>query len=190
MLPRGARRSLASRTAAALAAATLAATTILAPATAARAASDEYEVKAAFLLNFAKYVEWPESTFIDDRPFLYCLWQHDPFGPTWSTVVAERTIAGRAVERRFVFDPAAARDCHVLFVPAGTGAIRTIAAALAGAATLLVGEAEDFVDEGGAIRLFLTDRRIRFEVNVAVARERGLEISSQLLRLATRVVRR
>ena len=146
----------------------------------------EYAVKAAFLYNFAKFVEWPVQAFPSpDAPFSMCVLGPDPFGGALDAAVANERIQGRPlIVRRFdVWD--ASSQCHILFV---SSALQTQFAALLGAGTfrrtLTVGDGEAFLQAGGHISFFLEENRVRFAINADSVARSDLQISSKLMRVA------
>lgn len=147
----------------------------------------EYDVKAAFILNFVRYIEWPPPE--RQPPLHICVLQHNPFGDRLTAVVAGEEWHGGAMQVRVVPDVGRGTDCHLLYVPAAAMP-RFVAgsALLAGRPVLTVGEHERFLDEGGIMRLFVDDNRVRFSVNQQSADRAGLQISSRLLRLARSVI--
>lgn len=152
----------------------------------ARGDYEEYRVKAAFLLNFARMVEWPPAA----RP--------KPSEPLVLGVYGDRRVRDRIAEelegKRVDEHPVEVRalpsrqemtGCHIVFVAQGDDdAASAWARATADAPVLTVGETEEFARGGGVIRLFLEDGKLRFEINPRAAERRGLKISSRLLRLA------
>lgn len=143
----------------------------------------EYQVKAAFLLNFGKFVEWPSG---DASDLLICVLGDDPFGETLDDTVAGRTVGRRTVATRRIGAVAQAKSCSILFVSRSeSGSVDGILSALRGSPILLVGELDRFATRGGMINFVEVDQKIRFEINEAAAKKAGLKISSQLLRLAT-----
>jgi hypothetical protein len=150
----------------------------------------EYQVKAAYLYNFAKFVEWPATSADAGKPFLLGVLGHDPFGPALDETVEGKTVHGRAVAVRRISSAAEARTCDELFIGAGEiKRLPEILQALQGRSVLIVGESRDFVLSGGMIGLVKEDDKVRFEVNTAAAERARLRVSSQLLRLARRVAK-
>jgi YfiR/HmsC-like len=148
----------------------------------------EYQVKAAYLYNFAKFVDWPATSADAGKPFVIGVLGRDPFGRVLDETVEGKTVRGRAVAVRRVASPAEARECDEIFI----GEIRhlpEILQALRGRSVLIVGETVDFVLEGGMIGLVKEDNKVRFEVNTTAAEKARLRVSSQLLRLARRVAK-
>lgn len=150
----------------------------------------EYNVKAAFVFNFAQYVEWPPESFpTGDRSMVFCTYGSDPFEGSLARIVERGAGGDRPVSFRIVYSPATARACHLLFLPRDRAAeTNTLAHSLRGSHTLLIGESADFLESGGVIRLFIEKRKVRFEINVDAAREQQLRVSSQLLKLARRLI--
>jgi hypothetical protein len=152
----------------------------------AQAPTIEYDVKAAFLLNFSRFVEWPGGR--RGQPFRLCALEPDPFGPRLEAAAAGETWEGRPIEiRRLTTVPDA--ECHLLYVPApATARFLTSQKTLSGQPVLVVGESADFLSNGGMIRLFVESNRVRFSVNQKACEAVGLRVSSRLLRLAREVV--
>jgi hypothetical protein len=159
-----------------------------APAAEAPAARAEYEVKAAFLYNFAKFVRWPGD--LSEAPrFVLAVLGDDPFGPVLDRTFAGKTILGRPVEVRRVASVADAVHAHLVFVSGSEQArLPRVLAGLADAPVLTVGDDADFADRGGMIAFRLRDDVIRFDVNLQRVERARLKMSSQLLRLAQRVI--
>jgi hypothetical protein len=153
------------------------------------AGATEYKVKAAFLYNFTRFVEWPPDTLGDaDEPFVIAVLGQDPFGPVLDETMAGKTVAGHRIEvRRFtrVDDVGAAQ---LVFVSASERASAPeILKALERPGLLTVGDTDGFAAHGGAINFTVRARRVRFQINPARAEQAGLKVSSQLLKLATLV---
>jgi len=150
----------------------------------------EYEVKAAFLFNFAKFVEWPADAFDDPKsPIVVGILGDDPFGS-----IIEKTVAGKTVrEKEFVIKRSRRIEdverCHILFVSSSEEArLREILDKVKNSNVLTVGDTEGFAGRGGIINLTKEQNKVRFEINVDAAKRAGLKISSKLLKLA-KVVR-
>ena len=146
----------------------------------------EYQVKAAFLYNFAKFVEWPSPAFPGpSTPFRICVLGHDPFGDALTNIVQGKSISGRPIVA-IVLPPAAEiRPCHVLFISHTDSAILKAALdRMRGLPVLTVGESADFLALGGMINFVLQEDRVRFEINLAAAEHHHLKLSSKLLAVA------
>lgn len=141
----------------------------------------EYRVKAAYLFNFTKFVDWPSGVFSGSEPLTLCVAETNPFGPVLSATLAGETGAGRPLVSRVVRDGSA--PCHVLFIPrgvvAGVHLRRTATQPI-----LTVGESRDFLQQGGMINFVLEEGRVRFEINRDAAVRNRLMISARLLQLA------
>jgi hypothetical protein len=147
---------------------------------------DEYQVKAAFLYNFAKFVHWPERAFASPTdPIQICVFGHNPFGSSLEQTVGGKEFAGRNFLVRSIADPQEACKCHIVFISAAEKR-RTAAliAAARGASVLTVGESPGFAAQGGVVNFVLENGAVHFEVNLEAARQKDLEISSKLLGLA------
>ena|SRR5439155_11603338 len=145
----------------------------------------EFDVKAAFLYNFAKFTEWPARAFPrPDSPFIFCL-VGDPFSGAMEKAVQRETFNGRPVVVRRVGRGDDLLGCHVLYVSEPESARASeIVEMIANAPVLTVGETEDFINSGGMIRFTENGNRIRFEINPDAAQKASLHLSSKLLRLA------
>jgi len=146
----------------------------------------EYEIKAAFLYNFAKFVDWPAAAFSDSlAPFVIGIVGTDPFGPQIDHALAGKTVHGRRLAVRRYAQAALSGGCQLLFFgEADSTALRRGLQSVAGSTVLTVGEADAFLDLGGAIRFVLESNKVRFEIDVSAAETARLKISSKLLRLA------
>jgi hypothetical protein len=145
----------------------------------------EYQVKAAFLYNFARFVEWPSDPNGRGGPIEICVFGLDPFGPALDQALSGKTVNGRSLTARRVSDLQQLRRCQVLFVSSSEqGRLEEIFKAVANASVLTVGESRDFASLGGIINLVLEQNKVRFEVNLSAARQANLKLSSQLLGLA------
>ena len=148
--------------------------------------AEEYPVKAAFLFNFAKFVEWPAGAFKGpEDPIAICVLGQDPFGSALEDVVRNKTVANRAFVVRDVANAQQAGKCHIVFVSASERKrCRSFLGELKGRSILTVGEAEDFIENGGIINFKLKDARVRIEIDADAAERAKLRISSKLLSLA------
>lgn len=147
------------------------------------AVSKEYQLKAAFVYNFAKFVEWPAQGA--DSPLVIGVFRANPFGDGLENVVKGRKIKGRLIVVKMVHSAAAARQTQILFVGATQDSrLAELREALRGAAVLTVGESEAFSKQGGMITFRLHGDSLRFTINNDPARQAGLKISAQLQKLA------
>jgi hypothetical protein len=143
----------------------------------------EYEIKAAFLVNFSQFVEWPADV-LDGAggPIVIGVAGGDPFGATLDAVAAGRQVDGRPIVVRRVTTADDAAHCHVLFIGAATDA--ELLSKVAGRSILTVGEAAGFMHRGGIIELFVQDQKVRFAINLEAATAARLKVSSRLAQLA------
>jgi hypothetical protein len=150
----------------------------------------EYQVKAAFLFNFAKFVEWPTEVFPGaDAPLQICLLGQDPFGHEFEEVIADKTVNGHRIEVIHPSGVPQAKSCHIIFVASSEKRfVRQILRGLRGASVLTVGETAGFAGMGGIINFVLDDGRVRFEVNVKAAERAHLKVSARLLTVAKVIV--
>jgi hypothetical protein len=147
---------------------------------------DEYQVKAAFLYNFAKFVEWPDSAFKSGKdPMHICVLGQDPFGSALEEAVSGKTLLGRSFVVADISDPGRAAECQLLFVGSSERKrLRSIFKAIQTGGVLTVGDTDDFAAQGGMVNLKLEGRRIRLEINLEAAGKAKLRISSKVLNLA------
>jgi hypothetical protein len=147
---------------------------------------DEPEVKAVFLFNFAQFVGWPESAFVDQTSaFVIGILGNDPFGPIIDDVVKGEVVNGRGLIVQRFRSVEELTPCHILFISGvDPDQFNRVFATLRGQPVLTVGDAEGFATGGGAIRFMTAQKRIRLRVNVAAVKAANLTISSRLLRSA------
>ena len=144
----------------------------------------EYQVKAAFLFNFAKFVEWPGPDPAND-PINLCVVGDDPFGSLLDQMVKGKLANGRAMEIRRISPGVKFERCQIAFIAASERKrLPALLESLGHAGVLTVGETDDFARGGGIISFFLDNNHVRLEVNVDAADRAGLKISSKLLSLA------
>jgi hypothetical protein len=145
-------------------------------------------LKAAFALNFAKFTEWPAERLADQSGKLaLCVTGERTAARDAYAALAGKSVQGRTVEVRWVGTRAEALGCWVLVVTERDRAVGDWLRAVKDQPILTVGDAEQFVESGGMLGLFLADNRMRFDANLDVARGANLRLSSQLLKLARSV---
>ncbi|MGA3067335.1 MAG: YfiR family protein [Tepidisphaeraceae bacterium] len=146
----------------------------------------EYQVKAAFIYNFAQFIQWPDKAFSDSSsPFVVGVIGQDPFGENLEDAMRDKTIAGRPVEVRHMDSPDQIPSCHLLFIPASEDdQLDDIFKWVADRPILTIGETPKFLDAGGTIQFLIEDGKIRFAINPDSAARAGLRISSKLMSLA------
>ncbi|MBI3698472.1 MAG: YfiR family protein [Acidobacteria bacterium] len=150
----------------------------------------EYQVKAAYLYNFAKFVEWPADKLGDDAgPILVGVFGKDPFGSLLDSTLKEKTVRGHRLEVRRVSGPVELKQCHIVFISEPERRrLAEILESLGKANVLTVSEKRQFADDGGMINFVTEENKVHLEINLHAAERAGIRISSQLLKLA-RVVR-
>lgn len=155
----------------------------------ARATRDEYEVKAAFLINFARLVEWPDSARpAEQEPLVISVLGGDATLVPIHRGIGETRVGSHSVSVRRISGPTEVPGSHIVFVGREDGGnLEALFLAATEHSVLAVGEAEGFAKRGGAINFFTEESKLRFEINLEAARRAGLEISARLLRLAVLV---
>lgn len=150
------------------------------------ASPTEYQLKAAFLFNFVKYVDWPAESFAGpEAPFVIGVLGENPFGRELENTLRNKTIGGRPLVQKLVATVEDAKGCHVLFISTSESKrFREIFTRLQSTSTLTVGETEKFLDAGGMINFVIEGKKLRFQINAEAAKNAGLRISSKLLSLA------
>ena len=148
--------------------------------------SREFQIKAAFLYNFTKFIEWPAETFPDGEvPITICTLGESPVGVALQ-YVKDKSVKGRALITKRLQSVRELHPCHLLFVSSTEKErLSEILEVLKDSSVLTVGEIEGFTQSGGIINFAIRKNRIRFEINADAAMQAGLKISSKLLKLAT-----
>jgi hypothetical protein len=158
---------------------------VSAPAVAERPESSEAAVKAAFLYNFTKFVEWPGSAFPQpSTAFVVCAFADGAFRKELENILQSEQVRGRpiAIAPASLEDP---RGCHIAYFAQGDAARQgRILDGLKRSPVLTVGEGRRFLEQGGLIAFMLENDRVRFAINRRAADSAGLSISSKLLRVA------
>jgi hypothetical protein len=172
------------------------------------APSREYQIKAAFLYNFIKFVDWPKNKMPEpNEPIILGIIGKDPFGNTFE-LVKDKQIKGRKLlvkrfksivglkrrgesgKRELYWRMEALKKCHLLFVCSSEKeAFKDIVNALKNQPILTVGDSKDFFKADGIINFVMEKKKLRFEINMTCAKKAELKIRSQLLRLAKRVIK-
>ena len=147
----------------------------------------EYEVKAAFLLNFTKFVGWPADAFEDeDAPISICILGADPFGRTLDQMLEGEIVNDRKLAVRRISEAPRPGTCQVLFVSQADSDLYKILKQT-GPGVLTVGEGSAFMEAGGMIGFVMENHRVRFDINRTAASALRLQLSSQLLNVARSV---
>lgn len=146
----------------------------------------EYQVKAAFLFNFTKFVEWPDGSFEDPQaPIVVGIIGDDPFGDDLGRIIAGQKVQGRSLVIRRERWGDDLRRCHVLFVSASEHEHSSrILGSVQSASVLTVSDMEGFAKAGGMIEFVTEENRVRFIVNLDSANQSKLRVSAKLLALA------
>ena len=146
----------------------------------------EYQVKAAYLFNFLKFVEWPSDAFADPlAPFVIGVVGEDPFGNALPQVILGKTVQGRDLVVHVYRSGDDCRGAQILFISASEKRkLPAIMASLHGASALTVSDVPGFLNAGGIIQFLNENGRIRFAINVDAATRARLKMSSKLLSLA------
>jgi hypothetical protein len=156
----------------------------------AQSAPTEYQVKAAYLYSFAKFVEWPPGIMSSESSFNICVLGHDPFDPAFGTTIAGESIKGKNVAVKKISRAQEATGCQILFISSSEEArLKEILAVLVSTSVLTVSDMPYFTRRGGMIQFVTEAKRVRFEVNLTSAERTGLTLSSQLLKVAIGVRR-
>jgi len=147
-------------------------------------AEQEYLIKAAFLYNFAKFVEWPSAVFVDKTvPLGICVIGQDRFGNALGTL-KNKTVEGRTIVARKGVKAEDIDRCHILFISTSEREnLPQILKAIRGAPVLTVGDTDGFARSGVMINLVPIGSRIGFEINLSAVGATPLKISSKLLKL-------
>ena len=149
----------------------------------------ENDIKATFLYNFTKFIEWPSPPPQSSEPFRLCVLADSEFTRAVDRIIAGESVEGRPLERMEPQSPDDARRCAILYVARGHGERGApLVAAVRQLPVLTVGDSPRFVENGGAIEFVLENNRVRFDVSPAAAQRSGLQVSSKLLRVARQVV--
>jgi hypothetical protein len=145
-----------------------------------------YEVKTAFLFNFAKFIDWPPNSFAGPQsPFTICVLGQNPFGNILDDTLQGKKIGDRPLAVRQLRDKTEARQCQVVFISSSESArLAEIIGSLSGANVLLVGEMNGFAALGGTIEFTIDDNHVGFTINTDAVGRSGLKFSSKLLALA------
>jgi len=151
----------------------------------------EYQVKAAYLYNFGRFVKWPPGLAAGKGDsFPVCVLGRDPFGSILDSTLAGEALEGKPVVIRRIARPQDAPDCRILFVSSTEeNHLKEILAAIDQAGVLTVSDIPGFSRRGGMIQFVVEGDRIRFEINLATAESAKLVLSSELLKVAAAVRR-
>jgi hypothetical protein len=157
----------------------------------AQPATDEYKVKAAFLFHFAQLVDWPAAALnATDQTISLCVFDDEPRLQELQSTLEGKSVGARTLHVRQLSQAQATQGCNILFL-SHDESLRQAAVlkSLRGQPVLTVGETDNFLSDGGMIRLRLEEDKIRFDINVGAADSSHVKISSRLLMLASAVIR-
>ncbi len=149
-----------------------------------------FEIEAAFLVQFSKYITWPADRFKTEKsPVIIGILGRDPFGTKIDRIARRFKSGDRPVEiRRINGDMAGADKCHILYITSvETGKMTEIKKNIAEKPIVLVSDTDDFLNQGGIIDFFISGKKIRFNISLTNSRRAGLKISSKLLKVAKRI---
>jgi YfiR/HmsC-like len=149
----------------------------------------KYQIEAAFIYNFARFVDWPTQAFTDaSSPMTIGVLGKNRFGTDLAEAISGKVIRGHPLQFKECGSLAEAVQCQILFISdSEKSRLPKIISRLNGASILTVSETEDFIGQGGMIDLRIVDQKVRFEINNSAAKTAGLTISSKLLSLAISV---
>jgi hypothetical protein len=146
----------------------------------------EYQLKAAFLYNFAKFIDWPFEAFATaDSEFIFCIIGVTPLDSILEKIAEDKTIQGRKPVVKRLSRHTEVRTCHILFIARSErSSLGEILELLEGCSAVSVSETASFAQQGGIIEFFISKNKLHFKINVDAAQRVGLTISSELLKLA------
>jgi hypothetical protein len=163
----------------------------------------EYEVKAAFMYNFLKFIDWPEEkTAKTGNQITICILGQDPFGGAADILkgkkVEERDVVLKRIESLQQLKDAAdangqmdaLKKCHLLFIcKSEQKNTKEIIDLVKNSGVLTVADTQGFLDDGGIVNFIIEDNKVRFDINLTASEKAGIKIRSQLLRLAKKVLK-
>jgi len=146
----------------------------------------EYQVKAAYLFNFLKFVEWPEDQAADPHgKWVIGFVGESPIGTELAQLVEGKNVLGRDLQVRRLQAADNLRGCNILFISESEKKrLPSILAALRGSSVLTVADMDNFIGSGGMVQFVVEDARVRVAIDVAATGRARLKISSKLLSLA------
>ena len=155
----------------------------------------EYQVKAAFLYNFVKFVQWPDEKLADSNDVItIAVIGNHKFGNAFESVKGKKVRDKKIIVTFFprfdnTEDKNALKKCHLLFIcPSEKHHLNDIIEIAGKANILTVADMNGFIDDGGIIQFIMQNKKVRFQINLSAAKRAKLKIRSQLLRLAKKVV--
>lgn len=154
-------------------------------------ADREHQLKAAFIYNFAKFIDWPESSLgAAGAPFTIGIYRAEAYRHDLEATLGGKSISGHPITIQSIYSDDSLGNCRMAVIGDATAErIAHMARLCHGTGTILIGDTDQFAKDGGMIGFLIESNRIRFDVNLATARESGVSISSKLLSLARAVYR-
>jgi len=150
-------------------------------------ATQEYQLKAAFLVNFARFITWPEQSFSPDRQDLtICVAGKNPFGNALRAVEAKK-INGRTIKITAVDSLQKLPQCNMLYVSKSEEYKLDHLTALGQQPVVTVSDITGFIDTGGSIEFVMKEDRLSFSINHSALKQRGIQASAAMLDLAASV---
>lgn len=142
----------------------------------------EYEVKAAFIYNFAKFVEWPADTSDDNMTL--CILGQDPFGSALDNING-KTVCGKTLMVKHINSVQNLDNADMLFISSSEKEhLGQLIEVVGDLSILTIADTEGYAEQGVIINFYLERKKVRFEINVEAAERSGLKLSSKLLNLA------
>ncbi|WP_347244742.1 YfiR family protein [Thermogutta sp.] len=148
----------------------------------------EYLIKAAFLINFVRYIEWPDPAEAPSQPVIIGVYKPDSISPYLRQAI-ETDAVPRPIQLRILNPDDPVPRCHILYFPRAVPpeTQRNILQTIPVKGVLLVGETEGFLEWGGTINFVIVENKVRLEINASQAQAQGLKISSKLIQIARAV---
>lgn len=144
---------------------------------------NEYEVKAAFLVNFFKFVEWPTRGGDGAATYNLCIYGSDPFGQH-AKMINGAKVRGRTLKVKKVVSSVGLKECNILFVSSSERRrVSMLLDAIRGMDLLTVGDTEGYAQNGIMVNFFIVGKNVRFEINLNAIKSTRINVSSQLLKL-------
>jgi hypothetical protein len=149
----------------------------------------EYQVKAAYLYNFAKFIHWPDSSFSDAKaPLIIGVLGKNPFNGELNQLIS-RTVRNRPIEIKHFKTVKDVFNCHLLYIsPSGASELDETLKVLGTKPIITVGEDNKFARQGGVIQFVTKRGRLRFIFNLEITKANDIKVDSQLLSLAAEVM--
>lgn len=145
----------------------------------------ENKVKAVFLYNFTRFIDWPKEAFSSNATFKIGILGKDPFGNFLEETMRGENVSGNLIVIERFNNLKDVKNCHILFINLkDEERIKEAIAATKDKNILTISENKDFVKWGGMIRIYSEDNRIRMQINDTAARKSDIKISAKLLNIA------